>query len=206
MPLLAFSREVDGVLIEERRLTAGLLGRAVGGAGRFGRSGLGLFLRLRHDGGEILTEGFGGNLAEFLADVVYQAGEIFHRHQGQNAVAGADGIAAEFERADGPRLAEHAEHRLADGRVAGAARFESIQAAGEFGRQTGFIDLEMPRDKREIGAAGIQQLHEEVFYFHVVVSSRKAQASRSLECISGCWIEFADNGTQVRCHILSRSK
>jgi hypothetical protein len=59
----------------------------------------------------------------------------------------------------------------------------------------------MTRDEREIGAAGVQQLHEEVLDLHVVVRSGKAQASRSFQCIPGRRVQFADYGTQICRHV-----
>ena len=147
---------------------------------------LGLLFGLRDDRREILLQGVGIDFLEFLAGLIDLARQFRSADQRQDRVPGTDRIVVEFERTDGPPLLQHLQHRLADGRIARAPRFQLVEAAGEFRREAGLVDTEMLRDESEIRPAGIQQLHQEMLDLDVIVGAGQTKAGRSFQRVTGC--------------------
>ena len=175
LAFLGVLREVDSELIEVGRLAArfGRARRAGRGSGRGGRLKR-VLERILHDRGQLLAQGVRLDLLQLFADVADDARKLFVGNQRQRAKAGADLSGAEFERAHGPSLGEHAVQRRAEGRRARVARFQLVEAARELPGEAGFIHAEMFEDTREIGIGGIQQLEEEVLDLDVVMRAREA--------------------------------
>ena len=151
------------------------IGRGAPGTPARGRGGRrhGLFVRARDDAGEVLPQRLQLDLLPLLADVAQDARQVFVFAERQHGEAGADLPGVVLHRADQPGLAEHLDQRRAEGRRAGVARLELVEAPAQLGRQAGLIHAESFQDAGEIGIAGIQQLHEEVLDLDVVVGAAR---------------------------------
>ena len=121
---------------------------------------------LRSDSGLIFWKLFAG-----FADL---AGQLFHADQCQDAISRAHRVVVKLQRTHHPGLAQHLQDHWADRGIPCAARLKAVERAIQLRRKARFVDPEMLRDHREIGAAGIQHFHQKVFDFDVIVSTRQA--------------------------------
>jgi hypothetical protein len=76
--------------------------------------------------------------------------------------------------------------------VARVAGFKAVEAASEFGGEPGFIDFEMLQDGRQVAVAGIQEFHQIVFDFDVIMRTRQAESRRGFHRIPRRVIQFSD--------------
>ena len=133
--------EIDGVLIQVRRLAAGGAGFALG----VGLSGAGrdnVLARAVHDGFEFLPEAVGLDLLKLLADGEHLAGQFLVDRQCQDREARADLPRSVIDGADGPRLGQHCHQARAQRRRSGVAGLQFVEAAGEFGQEPRLVHLE----------------------------------------------------------------
>ena len=150
---------------------------AAGAPARFRR----VLAGIRQDRRQYLAQRLGLDLAELLAHVLDQPRQLVIGHQRQDGGARAHLPRAEFQRPDGPRLAQHADQRRAERGRPRIAALEFVEAARQFAGQPRLIHAEVLDDTGEIRAARIQQLGQEVLDLHVIVGPRQTQAGRSLQ-------------------------
>ena len=160
--------EVDGVLVEVRRLAARRSGR-VARCGRRPPCRRGLLDGALHDGREILAQTLAGDLGELTADVLHQPAQLVVRRQRQDGVAGADRARAVIHGADEPRAAQHLGETRAERRRPGVAGLELVQTASEIGREPGAVHFVLLEDVGEVPIARVEQLHQEMLDLDVVV-------------------------------------
>ena len=108
--------------------------------------------------------------------------------------------AAEFQRADGPRLGQHREQGRTERRRARVAGLELVQAARQLRREPRLVYAELFQDAREIRIRRVQQLHQEVLDFDVVVRARQAQPGRAFERRASGVIQLGNDRLQANRH------
>jgi hypothetical protein len=178
LSLACVAGEVDGVLVEVGRLAAPGFTASPGVAGR---RPCGRLTGKSNDAEQIFAQRVGVDLLELAANVVDQPGEFLVRDQREDREAGAHLAGVEVDGADRPRGGQHLEHGGADGRRAGVAGLQLVDAAGQIRGEPRFVYFKMLDDRGEVARSGIEQLGEVVFDLDVVVSAREAEAGCPLE-------------------------
>ncbi len=102
---------------------------------------------------------------------LHDARQLFVRIQRVDAEAAANLRGAEIDGADGPGLGHHLQDGRADGRRAGVAGLELVQAAIQLLGKAGRVHAEMFEQKSGIARAGIQQLAQIMLDFDVVMGA-----------------------------------
>ena len=184
--------QVDGVLIEVGGLAAGAGPRRAFRRGGFGGRHFLAFGGIGDDRQEVLLEGVGRDLLQLSADLAHDARQLFIGDQRQDGEAGADARGPEVDRADGPGLREHLQQRRAQGRRARVAGLEFVEAARQFRGQARLVDAELLQDEGEVSIARIEQFHQVMLDFDVIVSPGQAESRGSLQRQARRVVQFRD--------------
>ncbi len=184
--------QIDGVLIEVGRLAAGS-----GALGAFRRGGFFSRHFLAFDGigddrEEVFLERVGLNLLQLFTDLAHNPRQLFVGDQRQDGVPGADAGGLEVDRADGPGLREHLQQRRAQCRRACVAGFEFVEAARQLRRQARLVDAKLLQDEGEVSIARIEQFHQVMLDFDVIVGPGQAESRGSLQRQARRIVQFRD--------------
>ena len=191
--------EVDRIRVEVRRLS--LPGaRGVRRSRGVRTLGQGLLARAGRNGGEVLPKRLHGNLRELAADVLHHSREIVIGEERKHRMAGAHLRRAVVDRAERPRLGEHARKVRADRGRACISRLEMVETLGEVGGEPRPIQRVVLHDEREVGVGDVEQFDEEMLDLDVVVRAREAKSSRAFEGATRGGVQLTDEGAQVDGH------
>ena len=194
--------EVEGVLIEVRRLAAGRTGRCVAARERTSREGI--LDGALDDSGEVLAQALAPDLAQLSADLTHLAAQLVVGHEREDGVPSADRACPVVHGPDEPCFSEHLGDTRAEGWRPRVARLQLVQAAREVRREPRAIDLELLEDGGAIAIARVEQLHEIVLDLDVVVGARQTQPGCCLEGVARLVVELADQASEIHVHGCAR--
>src|SRR5690606_15397343 len=193
-------RQVDRVLVEVRRLSAG---------GRPPRSRLGqrrLRRRARllrgqiHDLREVLPQVLRLDLLQLPAHAAHEPLQLVVDQQREDRVTAPDLRRAVVDRPDRPRLRQHLHQRRAERWRARVARLQIVEARGQLAREPRAVDLVVLQDVRAVAVRRVEQLHQVVLDLDVVVRAREAQPRRRFDRAPGLVVQLPDQRSQVHVH------
>ena len=80
---------------------------------------------------------------------------------------------------------------------AGIAGAHLVEAGVEIGPEAAFVDIVMPKNKRNVGAIAVHELEQPVFNFYIVMTARKGQSGSSLKGSAAMLVQPPDKRFKV---------
>ena len=192
LSVLCVLGEVNGVLIQIRRLAASRARERRRISGVVGVGSLLLFPRPGNDAEKILSQRFRRYSLQLLAHVAHDAREFIVCQNRQDQMAGTNMRRVEIDGAHRPGFGHHFQYGRADGGRAGIPGFQFVQTSREFLRKLRGIDAELVEDPRCIAILHVQQFHQDVLNLDIVVCARQAEPRRAFERAARRVVQFPD--------------